>query len=342
MCGACGSGVVRAPWEVALAGGAPADLRRRAEVAAALTEGRVRVRPWGPAGYLLQPRTAPVQAVASLGAAGRGAAPASAPRPARLPALRARSHRLHHRPARRVRRAAAGRVGRARADRSRDEQRRRGGAPRLAGGGAHRTARRRARRGPRVVRAHRAPDRPGGRRRTRVGAGVAELGSRERASPSPGRLRRCAVPLLQESDWQGRIFSGRLDQGVRRSPTRSCRPPTGETLGEMGMATAEDVGRGRGAGGRGAAGLGRRAVHRACGGPAPGRRPVAPARGGDHRLADARDRRDRPVRRVPGDDLRAGVLRGVGAGVRAVRRAAALLPAAAEPGAAAARRASSG
>ncbi len=67
MCGACGSGVVRAPWEVALAGGAPADLRRRAEVAAALTEGRVRVRPWGPAGYLLQPRTAPVQAVASLG-----------------------------------------------------------------------------------------------------------------------------------------------------------------------------------------------------------------------------------------------------------------------------------
>ena len=66
MCGACGSGVVRAPWEVALAGGAPADLRRRADVAAALAEGRVRVRPWGPAGYLLQPRTAPVQAVASL------------------------------------------------------------------------------------------------------------------------------------------------------------------------------------------------------------------------------------------------------------------------------------
>jgi hypothetical protein len=66
VCGACGSGVVRAPWEVALAGGAAADLRRRADVAAALTEGRVRVRPWGPAGYLLQPRTAPVQAVASL------------------------------------------------------------------------------------------------------------------------------------------------------------------------------------------------------------------------------------------------------------------------------------
>ncbi len=66
MCGACGSGVVRAPWEVALAGGAPADLRRRADIAAALTGGRVRVRPWGPAGFLLQPRTAPVQAVASL------------------------------------------------------------------------------------------------------------------------------------------------------------------------------------------------------------------------------------------------------------------------------------
>lgn len=66
MCGACGSGVVRAPWEVALAGGAPADLRRRADVAAALTGGRVRIRPWGPAGYLLQPRTAPPQAVASL------------------------------------------------------------------------------------------------------------------------------------------------------------------------------------------------------------------------------------------------------------------------------------
>ena len=95
---------------------------------------------------------------------------------------------------------------------------------------------------------------------------------------------------------------------------------------------------GRGAGGRRAAGLGRRAVHRAGGGPAPGRRPVAPARGGDHRLADARDRLDRPVRRLPGDDLRAGVLRGVGPRVRAVRRAAALLPAAAEPGAAAARR----
>ena len=66
MCGACGSGVVRAPWEVTLAGGAPADLRRRADVAAALTGGRVHVRPWGPAGYLLQPRTAPVRAVASL------------------------------------------------------------------------------------------------------------------------------------------------------------------------------------------------------------------------------------------------------------------------------------
>lgn len=66
MCGACGSGVVRAPWEVGLAGGSPADLRRRAQVAEDLAGGRVRVRPWGPAGYLLQPRTSPARAVASL------------------------------------------------------------------------------------------------------------------------------------------------------------------------------------------------------------------------------------------------------------------------------------
>jgi hypothetical protein len=66
VCGACGSGMVRAPWEVGLAGGSPAAQRRRADVAEHLTGGRVRVRPWGPAGYLLQPRTAPARVLDSL------------------------------------------------------------------------------------------------------------------------------------------------------------------------------------------------------------------------------------------------------------------------------------
>src|SRR6478752_6998924 len=58
--------MVRAPWEVGLAGASPAARRRRAELAEQLTGGRVTVRPWGPAGYLLQPRTGPARVLDSL------------------------------------------------------------------------------------------------------------------------------------------------------------------------------------------------------------------------------------------------------------------------------------
>jgi hypothetical protein len=66
MCGACGSGTVRPPWEVVLAGDRPADRRRRATAAAEATGGRVKVTPWGAAGYLAAPRTGPPRSVPDL------------------------------------------------------------------------------------------------------------------------------------------------------------------------------------------------------------------------------------------------------------------------------------
>ena len=249
MCGACGSGVVRAPWEVELAGGAAADLRRRADVASALTEGRVRVRPWGPAGYLLQPRTAPVQAVASLEALAAALHRHLRPGLPDCPSCAARSHRLHHRPAGSGTTCSGWPCGSRSCGPEPGRAGRGAGARRLAGGGAHRTARRRARRGPRVVRAHRAPDRPGGRRRTRVGAGVAELGSRARANPSPGTLSEVRGAVARRVGLAGQDLLRRLDRGVRRAlPGGLARRPA-STLGDDG---AGDRGR-RAAGPRRAA-----------------------------------------------------------------------------------------
>lgn len=66
MCGACGTGTVRPPWEVIVAGNRPADRRRRAAAAGQATGGRLKVRPWGAAGYLLSPRTGPMRTFPSL------------------------------------------------------------------------------------------------------------------------------------------------------------------------------------------------------------------------------------------------------------------------------------
>ncbi|MFL4906789.1 hypothetical protein ACJ6WF_27255 [Streptomyces sp. MMS24-I2-30] len=66
MCGACGTGTVRPPWEVVLAGDRPADRRRRAAAAAEAAGGRVGVAPWGAAGYLVTPRTGPPRHVPDL------------------------------------------------------------------------------------------------------------------------------------------------------------------------------------------------------------------------------------------------------------------------------------
>ncbi|PRY12619.1 hypothetical protein [Kineococcus rhizosphaerae] len=51
MCGACGTGQVRAPWEAA-AGSGPRDLLARARALQTLLAGlRWRVAPWGPSGF---------------------------------------------------------------------------------------------------------------------------------------------------------------------------------------------------------------------------------------------------------------------------------------------------
>jgi hypothetical protein len=44
-----------------VAGDRPVDRRRRATAAAVLTGGRVQVRPWGAAGYVVRPPTGPAQ-----------------------------------------------------------------------------------------------------------------------------------------------------------------------------------------------------------------------------------------------------------------------------------------
>ncbi|MGW5285121.1 hypothetical protein ACWERI_37750 [Streptomyces collinus] len=68
MCGACGTATVRPPWEVLLAGDSLAHRRRRAAAAARATGGRVKVTPWGAAGYLLTPRTGPIGTCPTLDA----------------------------------------------------------------------------------------------------------------------------------------------------------------------------------------------------------------------------------------------------------------------------------
>ncbi|WP_317447240.1 hypothetical protein [Streptomyces collinus] len=72
MCGACGTGTIRSPWEVVLAGDRPADRRRRATAAVQATGGRVKVIPWGAAGYLLTPRTGPISTCTNLDALALG------------------------------------------------------------------------------------------------------------------------------------------------------------------------------------------------------------------------------------------------------------------------------
>ena len=173
MCGACGSGVVRAPWEVALAGGAPADLRRRADIAAALTEdGSASAR--GDRRASCCTRTAPVQAVASLEplatALHRHLRPG-------LPGCRGCGHAgtgftIALPDGYDVQRLAVW-VALARGTRPRTSNIHVETHAGLARGGADRTARRRARRWSRVVPAHRAHRGPGGRPRTRVRAAVA-------------------------------------------------------------------------------------------------------------------------------------------------------------------------
>lgn len=75
MCGACGTGTVRPPWEVLLAGDRPADRRRRAAAAAQAADGRVKVTPWGSAGYLLAPTTGPIRTCPDLDALALGLLP---------------------------------------------------------------------------------------------------------------------------------------------------------------------------------------------------------------------------------------------------------------------------
>ena len=57
MCGACGSGTVRAPWEVRAHGGSPRDLAARAAQAQQLLGRRATVTPFGPAGFTLRTPT---------------------------------------------------------------------------------------------------------------------------------------------------------------------------------------------------------------------------------------------------------------------------------------------
>ena len=66
MCGACGTGLTRPPWEAVLGGNTPADRRRRAAAAGRATDNRVKVEPWGAAGYLVAPRGRMAQPVDSL------------------------------------------------------------------------------------------------------------------------------------------------------------------------------------------------------------------------------------------------------------------------------------
>ncbi|GAA0307746.1 hypothetical protein [Kineococcus aurantiacus] len=52
MCGACGTGRARGPWEDAVAGRGPRELAARARALEALLAGlRWRVRPWGASGF---------------------------------------------------------------------------------------------------------------------------------------------------------------------------------------------------------------------------------------------------------------------------------------------------
>lgn len=57
MCGACGTGLALPPWEVSAHGGTARDLRDRAREAEDLCAGRLRIRPFGPAGYQTTGRT---------------------------------------------------------------------------------------------------------------------------------------------------------------------------------------------------------------------------------------------------------------------------------------------
>lgn len=57
MCGACGTGLARPPWEVHAHGGSQRDLAKRAAEAERLCEGKLRIRPYGPAGYQTTTRT---------------------------------------------------------------------------------------------------------------------------------------------------------------------------------------------------------------------------------------------------------------------------------------------
>lgn len=59
MCGACGSGTVRAPWETTAHGAGPRALADRAAQAQRLLGGAWRVAAFGPAGYTV---TAPTGA----------------------------------------------------------------------------------------------------------------------------------------------------------------------------------------------------------------------------------------------------------------------------------------
>ena len=60
MCGACGSGTVRAPWEVAAHGAGPRPLAARAAEAQALLGRPWRVSAFGPAGYTVHAPTGSV------------------------------------------------------------------------------------------------------------------------------------------------------------------------------------------------------------------------------------------------------------------------------------------
>ena len=138
------------------------------------------------------------------------------------------------------------------------------------------------------------------------------------------------MSLLQESDWRGRIFSDGWTEGSGAAyPVVS--PATGETLGEMGMATPADVtARPPAPPTRNAPGPTRRTSSgpRSCAGPATcGTRTPTRSPAGSMRESGA----IRPVRRLPDLTSRAGVLRGGGARLRAVRRAAALRRAPAQP-----------
>jgi hypothetical protein len=75
MCGACGTGTIRPPWEVILAGDRPADRRRRANAAGQAAGQRVKVSPWGAAGYLLAPRTGPIRSFPGLDSLAAGLLP---------------------------------------------------------------------------------------------------------------------------------------------------------------------------------------------------------------------------------------------------------------------------